>query len=688
VPGARLAVRAQLDVDNGASGWTVTFSTAPTADGTFTQLGDLVTGTPATSIFAGTQELRVGNNAGGAEVAAGFVYGASVRSGLVGAGSEVANPDFSAQAPGAGSFSDAAGRTWTLIGNADIVTEGGIFHSFQIGRVLCVLSDTRSFRTPNATADGPAKTMLGASQKAWLTDLLQQSAAEALVWFMPTPWLGTVDDTWGGFTTERAELAQLITDTGWATKTVMVSADVHALALSSPGGNPHGGFPILHVASIDATPSGASGEQYDLGFSPGRNRYGTITVDDFGTHITIELAGWIGDTLWGSYTLGIAVSHPTVPGALLRTLVGSHEVMVDVRVLDTFQTGDDPVGTTIPVLRGSVTLDGTAEVRGTFSLETTGVLQQDGESVWPRRAGDLLAPYGNEVFIRYGVGLGGEVIWTPLGYYRIDVVEQSNSPYGSIRMGGFDRMIGITDGRLTQPREFEPTRSVASVFLELVSEIYPDAVIIFDDESALETIGRTLIAEDSRLEPLQELTTSLGKIMYWDGLGFLQVQNTPDELVPVWEMKSGFKGVLTTAQRRITREGAFNGVVARGEGADTDDPVQALVVDNGGSSPTRWGGRFGRVPRFYASPFIRTEAQAEVVARAMLRRHIGLPYGVDFGTIVNPTLRPYEPTRITYGDGNREIHVVERLTIPLRPGDRMTGTTREKTLVSIGVVIS
>lgn len=49
----RLAVRATLDADNGAGGWTVAFYTAQSMDGPWTPLGDPVTGTGATSVHAG-----------------------------------------------------------------------------------------------------------------------------------------------------------------------------------------------------------------------------------------------------------------------------------------------------------------------------------------------------------------------------------------------------------------------------------------------------------------------------------------------------------------------------------------------------------------------------------------------------------------------------------------------------------
>lgn len=115
----RIAIRATLDVDNGASGNTVRFYTAPTMAGPWTQLGDPVTTSGTTSIFSGSAPLRVGDAKWlDNSWPIGSVHSAEVRSGI--GGTVVASPDFTAQAVGASSFADSAGRTWTITGQAEI----------------------------------------------------------------------------------------------------------------------------------------------------------------------------------------------------------------------------------------------------------------------------------------------------------------------------------------------------------------------------------------------------------------------------------------------------------------------------------------------------------------------------------------------------------------------------------------
>ena len=555
-----------------------------------------------------------------------------------------------------------------------------LYQSWQIGRVLFVLTDQRYYKSPSGNPDNASKTMLGSAQKTWLTNLLATSDAKLLVWLQPGEWMGTVSDTWAAYQTEQAELVALFDTHGWLPRVCIVGADAHMVALDS-GANSPGSIPVLQAAALDASPTG-NPNIYSLGGQSAREQYGTVTVQDLGTHLTVTLAGWQGTGQLVSHSFTVAGDPPTPPstGALHRTLAGTHRVLVEARVLTSWQTGDDPQGTQIPILGGDVRLDGTADILGSLIIET------EGKGMWPRRASDLLAPFGNEIWVRRGVDLGPSVdpLWFPLGYFRIDTPEQPGSPHMPIRLTCTDRMAGIIEGELLAPREFAASRTYQSVFDELVQEIYPLAVVIFDDHGS-EALGRTVVAEQSRYRILRDLADSLGKRMYWDEQGFMRVEAAPDPASPVWDVFAGDGGVLIELDRAATRVGVFNAVVAIGEAADDDDPVRALAVDANPLSPTFFGGRFGRVPFFYASPLLTTAGQAAVAAASKLRRLIGLPYQVDFRSIVNPALRPYQPIRTRDRDGNRELHIVETLTIPLTAGVAMTATTREQALVRVEV---
>ncbi|MGW7598111.1 hypothetical protein [Streptomyces antimycoticus] len=126
----RAAVRATLDVDNGAGGRTVTFYWAQTLAGPWTQIGDPVVQAGTTSVYASTVPLLVGSPEPTASPPrtpfTGSGYRFEVRNGI--GGTLVASPDFTVQTPGATSFTDSAGRVWTLAGTAEITRWRAHFH--------------------------------------------------------------------------------------------------------------------------------------------------------------------------------------------------------------------------------------------------------------------------------------------------------------------------------------------------------------------------------------------------------------------------------------------------------------------------------------------------------------------------------------------------------------------------------
>lgn len=369
-----------------------------------------------------------------------------------------------------------------------------------------------------------------------------------------------------------------------------------------------------------------------------------------------------------------------VSDAFLRSVKGSHTMVATAIVCSTFQTGVTPTGTEIPILGGDVMLDGTAQVRSSLDLVT------DGTAMWPKRADSLLAPYGNEVYVQRGIKYSDDLIeFVGLGYFRIDAPEQDVAPNGPIRLAGQDRMAGIVDARLVEPVQFLSGASLGHIMETLVLEVYPDAVIEWDDDTDDAVITRSMIAEQDRFGFLDDLVRARGKVWYWDHRGVLVIKSMPDSSMPVFEVHSGKGGVLLELSRQLSRQGVYNAVVASGEANDTAAPVRAVAYDNNPLSPTFYDGRFGKVPRFYFSPFLDTDAQALEAADAILRRQLGLPYSVDLSLVPNPALEPWDPVSVRPGDGQaREIHVLERITVPLTHAARMSAATREQTTVLVG----
>jgi hypothetical protein len=190
----------------------------------------------------------------------------------------------------------------------------GIYQSWQVGRVLYVATDSRSFRDPNSDPQGPSKTLLGTAQKTWFENLLTSNAggAEVLVWQSSSRWIGGTD-TYSSFEHERDELVQMFGDTGWLGRMIFMTADEHALSICSGPYNPYGRFPMFMFASMDSSYAATNSTAiYDVGQLQGRQQYGTMRVTDNGHTISMTGTGYINGTVWKAYT-----KHVHVGGTLI-----------------------------------------------------------------------------------------------------------------------------------------------------------------------------------------------------------------------------------------------------------------------------------------------------------------------------------------------------------------------------------
>jgi hypothetical protein len=364
----------------------------------------------------------------------------------------------------------------------------------------------------------------------------------------------------------------------------------------------------------------------------------------------------------------------------LRSLRGSHRMCARATVVSGFPTGVNPTGTEIEIEAGDVRHDATAKIRATLDLSVAG-------EHWPDTPDALLNPYGAELFIERGIVLGGGAReWVSQGYYRIESPEQDDAPDGLVRIAGKDRMAGIIDARLEAPIQFGPATAVSTVFDALVLDVHPSAVIEYDFDAGAVTFPGSHIAEEDRHGFLADIVRALGKVWFWDYRGVLRVEDPPVPTSPVWEVNAGAGGVLVAMGRARSREGVYNAVVAVGEAPGSGTPVRAVARDLAPTSPTRWGGPFGKVPRYYSSPFITTAAQASTAAASMLIRSLGLPYSIDFQTVANPALEPLDPVLITYSSRKpSELHVIEKLTVPLTADQALTASTRDQTDTDVSV---
>ncbi|EPS41961.1 hypothetical protein H072_4091 [Dactylellina haptotyla CBS 200.50] len=181
--------------------------------------------------------------------------------------------------------------------NPPPVRKNSTYYSFNWGPASFFLLDTRRYRSPNATPDGPEKTMLGASQLsdllAWLKATDKDTQWKFIVSSVPLTknWHVNGNDTWRGFQWERSK----VLEAAWAVKgagVVVLSGDRHefaATAFPPPPGSPYPASATVHEFSCSPlsqfylpvrTYKQKDNEDVLIKYIPdGNSKFGAIEID-------------------------------------------------------------------------------------------------------------------------------------------------------------------------------------------------------------------------------------------------------------------------------------------------------------------------------------------------------------------------------------------------------------------------
>ena len=370
-----------------------------------------------------------------------------------------------------------------------------------------------------------------------------------------------------------------------------------------------------------------------------------------------------------------------VSDRFLDALTGSHRAVARVQVLPTAnmpQFGPAPTGgVELPLLGGDVKLTSTADVNGSVDFTISG-------DYW-----DVLQPYGAELFVERGIDFGdGTRELVPCGYYGIE--EISRDGFGPARVTGFDRGKRLQRNRVVYPIEFPAGSTHRAIFEHLVNGtgpagqpirnygmFGPDVPIIFTGyDPDLAKIGTSLTCEDDAHALLSKIADARGCVLRFARTGELLVQprNLPPGAEPVYTVRPGPAGNLVNWSQKVTRDGVYNIVVARG--SDPANPTgYRLAYNDDPTHPLYWTGPFGKIVRYYASPLIQSFEAADVAAESVLARYRGLPTSLSMMAVPNPALDPLDVVQATLGS-TTATHLVDQVTIPLVGSDPVEIVTR------------
>lgn len=273
-----------------------------------------------------------------------------------------------------------------------------------------------------------------------------------------------------------------------------------------------------------------------------------------------------------------------------------------------------------------------------------GSLTFSGDEVIPRRPGDLLTPFGTRIEAEIGLELlDGSVSTVPYGVYEIASSRTNTGPDSRTVSVALSDMSGKVERyRFASPFTVSSSTDLGAMVNAVVtnrSGINP----------GVSNAGRTLGAArtfglDTNSAPWSEILDVLdgfGLTAWYDRSGQIQLGSNAADASTSYPLDG-----LTSLSSDFDTQPP-NYIVARGESTDDTIPVQAVAFDSDPGSPTYAGtgpgtSPYGRVTEFYASPLIKTQAQAQSAANTILARNQG-------GGATYTITRPFDPT-ITAGD--------------------------------------
>lgn len=344
-----------------------------------------------------------------------------------------------------------------------------------------------------------------------------------------------------------------------------------------------------------------------------------------------------------------------VSDRFLAAIVESHTPVTEVTLYRTDGMVEqlDHTGGSVPVDRGS-------SVRRTCSITLADT------SLIPRDPAAKLSVYGARVRVARGVVYtDGTRELVPLGVFRVDEIS-GDVDEGPVTLQGKGLEAVVSDDKFTGP--YRATGTAVSAITALIRRSLPDAPI--DSSAAVDAaIGaRTWDVEADPWEAAVEVAAAIGCEVYADPDGVFVIAPLPDLLTatPAWTIAAGEGGAYIKADRTMSVDGVYNGVLARGESTETATaPVSSLVVDNDPGSPTYWSGPFGRRPTFYSSSTLITVGACTQAATLLLRSARAPNATADISSLPNPALAPGDVLRVVYPDGSKELHQASSFTVPL-----------------------
>lgn len=296
------------------------------------------------------------------------------------------------------------------------------------------------------------------------------------------------------------------------------------------------------------------------------------------------------------------------------------------------------------------------------------------QHLYPVETSDILAPFGNELRVFYGIRLadGDERYVWPVFRGRIRVVEKNSR---TCTLTASDRANDVLDVGFVAPMNSAVGNTINAEFERLVVDALPDAT--FGPSDSFIKRVEPLTWEFDRGSALDEMALSVGALWYPLAGGEFVLRRIPWTVAadPVTTLSDGAGGIVLDWTARRSRDSIFNVVTVTGERLNGDAPVHATASDTTVGSPTNVMGSFGVRSRLERLQHPSTQGGAQSAAEALLRGYVAPTEEWTINIVPDASLELGDVVRLDV-DGRDVTQVVSALTLPLDLSGNMPLSTR------------
>jgi hypothetical protein len=317
----------------------------------------------------------------------------------------------------------------------------------------------------------------------------------------------------------------------------------------------------------------------------------------------------------------------------------------------------------VPIFGGSVSANLAQRVTrsGSFSV---------GPEFWPSSATSALTPYQTvaKVFAGITYGDGSQELF-PVITGRVGSLTRTDN--GDVAARVDDLAADVIGLRFQEPRNSDNV-TVVNQAQRLITDVLPGAA--FGPHDVVDAATPKLTWDEDRGKALDDLMDALGARWYALGDGTFVFRQYPYDVGTVVQtITDGPQGLLVNGAPSITRDGAANSVTVVVERFDGGTPFRVTATDNAPTSPTRFGGPFGRVSEIVKVQTPLTQGQATTYARGLLNAATALSSRWQVAMTPDYTLEPGDTVQLE-SRGVLGTQLIDTITYPLEPGTMALGT--------------